>query len=184
MKNIFLILSSLFLISCSKSTYYAYEYRDEINHHYSYCTLELTRKQEIIYRGRSDKYYEYPNKNLYIYIYSDKYASEINEKYISFARNYSNLFYIRDILNPTYNATAINIFGESPKFIEYAKIKADSITHSNNENFLEYAKKEYGLYMAGIKWFPPYMVKVDKIDYTKFGKEIQHLNLKNPRKEK
>jgi hypothetical protein len=36
----------------------------------------------------------------------------------------------------------------------------------------------------GLNWVPERMYKVKKIDYSKFDKDIQHLNLKNPKKDK
>jgi hypothetical protein len=97
--------------------------------------------------------------------------------------NFSELFYIRNIQNPYYTHTAINVFGKA-SFIGFEKSKTDTIKGQNRESFLEYTKDEPSLEEAGIKWFPPYMIKVNKIDYTKFYKSVQHMNLKDPRKQK
>ena len=69
MKKTLLTLLVFSLISCAKSNYYAYEYND--NDNISYCTLEITKKNEIIYRATSTDYWKksYPYSNLYIYIY-------------------------------------------------------------------------------------------------------------------
>ncbi|PAM93788.1 hypothetical protein B4N84_16070 [Flavobacterium sp. IR1] len=67
--------------------------------------------------------------------------------------------------------------------ISYHKDKNDTIVSNANNDF-EYLKEGHGFEKDGIKWFPPYMIKVDKIDYSKFRKDNQHLNLKNPKKKK
>lgn len=184
MKQLLLTLLPVLFISCGKSTYYAYEFSDEINHHYSYCTLEITKTKAVIYRAKSDKYYIYPNNTIYAYLYSPPAASTVNDDSILFAQNASDLFYMQDFSNPTCKQTSVNVFGENPICIDYKKTMNDTIIHTNNETFLDYAKNEYGLRTAGIKWFPEYMVKIDKIDYQKFGSSIQHMNLKNPEKQK
>jgi hypothetical protein len=181
MKKIILIVLTLNFLSCGKSIYYVYEYKDKENN--SYCTLEITNKKEIIYRATSDYYWanSYPFSNIYIYIYSDKNATSINENRYSFVYGFSELYLIENDIKPKYKYSFID-FGNKPSYsIFYRKDQNDTIVNTARGDF-EYLKEGTGFKENGIKWFPPYMVKVDKIDYTKFGKEIQHLNLKKPRK--
>ena len=67
----------------------------------------------------------------------------------------------------------------------YTKKGKDTIiTNINTERDLQYFQNDIALKKSGFKWYPSYMVKVDKIDYSRFPKSIQHMNLKDPRKEK
>lgn len=168
-------------MSCGKSTYYVYDVCD-INK-YNYCTLEVTRKNEVIYRATSDFYLL--NNNLYVYIYSGKTSSIVNQDFISFACNQADLYYIKNSDNINYINLPINAFGDNKGAMGYTKKGKDTITTNINTNRdLEYFQNDIALKESGFKWYPSYMVKVDKIDYSRFPKEIQHLNLKNPRKEK
>lgn len=184
MKKIFLILLVLSMTSCGKSIYYVYDY--DTKYHTNYCTLEITRKKEIIYRASSDEYWSqsYPFSNLYIYIYSDKYATDITKNHYSFVSGIADLILVENEFKPKFKNAFVVTFIDKPGYsILYKKEGNDTIFNVADNDF-EYLKEGRGFKENGIKWFPPYMVKVDKIDYTKFPKSIQHLNLKNPRKEK
>lgn len=186
MKKLFLLVFFFSLLSCSKSIYYAY-YEKDINHP-SYCTLEITKKKEIIYRASSYEYssQSYPFDNLYIYIYSDKYATNIDENYYSFVSGgTSDIVYIKNEFKPKFSSFFLFFDYYKPGYsISYFRDGNDTI-FSTARNDFEYLKtKGIGFKEHGIKWFPPYMVKVDKIDYTKFKKSVQHMNLKDPRKHK
>ncbi|HEX8576732.1 MAG TPA: hypothetical protein VF677_10615 [Flavobacterium sp.] len=181
MKNLILIVLTCLFSSCGKSVYYAYYVKDENDHQYSYCTLEITPKKEIIYRASSDKYLVYPNtNNLYVYIYSDKDAAEISENYYDFGATLSELWFIKanDVSNLKME---LNAFLYSDPTISYRIEENDTITCITD---LEYLKKSRGFKESGVLWFPEYMVKVDQIDYNKFYKQVHHMDLKNPRKTK
>lgn len=184
MKKIILILLVLSMTSCGKSIYYVYDY--DTKYHTNYCTLEITRKKEIIYRASSDEYWSrsYPFSNLYIYIYSDKYATDIDRDYYRFVSGTSELHFIKNEFEPKYRRSILNLESVTVPSVMYRIDENDTIFNVTRNNDFEHLKKVSGYKENGVLWFPPYMVKVDKIDYTKFGKEIQHLNLKNPRKEK
>jgi hypothetical protein len=183
MKKIILILLVFILISCAKSTYYAYEYKH--NDYYNYCTLEITEKKEVIYRASADYYQSrsYPYSNLYIYIYSDKDATDVNKNHYSFVSGFSELYLIKTDLKPKLEHRFLD-FGNKPGYSVLYRIDDEikDTIFSTADNDFEYLKEGTGFETNGIKWFPPYMVKIDKIDYTKFHKSIQHLNLKNPKK--
>ncbi|QOH23388.1 hypothetical protein GSQ57_01595 [Flavobacterium columnare] len=81
MKRIIILLIFTVLISCGKSTYYAFEEYDYDpdsgkDYLYSYCALEITPKKEVIFRGSSRRYviedkkttYFDDNSSSYIYI--------------------------------------------------------------------------------------------------------------------
>ena len=181
MKKIIQYIILFSLISCGKSTYYVYDVCD-INR-YNYCTLEITSKNEVIYRATSDSYSL--NNIIYTYIYSAKKSSIVNEDFISFACNQADFYYIKNSNNFNYINLPINVFGENKGAMGYTKKGKDTIiTNINTERDLQYFQNDIALKKSGFKWYPSYMVKVDKIDYSRFPKSIQHMNLKDPRKEK
>ena len=183
MKNTILIVMIFIFLSCGKSVYYVYD--DLANKDYpSYCALEITKKKEIIYRGSSYKYWSHshPQSNIFIYIYSDKNATDITKNHYRFVSGTSQLYLIENKIKPKYIGRVLNLENNVIPSVFYSIEENDKIVNSE-ENF-EYLKKVDGFKENGVLWFPPYMVKIDKIDYKKFGKEIQHLNLKNPRIQK
>ena len=185
MKNLILIALTCLCFSCGKSVYYAYEYRDAINDHYSYCTLEVTRKKEIIYRASSDDYFVYPNNvHLFVCIYSDKDAAKVSKNYYGFGSAISELWTIKvnDVPNLKMPGNLLSLDNEVDSSVSYGIMENDTIVRSTDD--FEYLKKGRGFKENGILWFPKYMVKVDRIDYNKFYKQIRHMNLKNPRKTK
>ncbi|HEX8575732.1 MAG TPA: hypothetical protein VF677_05515 [Flavobacterium sp.] len=183
MKNSILLLSACLFFSCGKSVYYAYEFSNELNDYYSYCTLEITKNKEIIYRASSYKYHHvYPHNNIYVYIYSNKEAAGISKNYYNFGATISDLWTIKYGDNLKMQGGFIYFDYPSDSSISYRIEENDTIVCTTND--FEYLKKGYGYKENGILWFPEYMVKVDKIDYNKFYKSIRHLNLKNPRKTK
>ena len=96
------------------------------------------------------------------------------------------MFVIENEYKPKYKFGLLD-FASNPGYsVLYHIEENDTIFNDARDarNDFEYLKEGRGFKENGIKWFPPYMVKVDKIDYSKFPKSIQHLNLKNPRKEK
>ncbi|WP_281309422.1 hypothetical protein [Flavobacterium flavigenum] len=183
MKKIILIALYLGVLSCGKSIYYVYDTSKDEDH-YSYCTLEITSKKEIIYRAASYKYWALSDpRNSYIYIYSDKSATDINENHYSFVSGISDISYIRSRYEPEFKHFFIHFVDKPGYSVLYRRGVSDTI-YSTADNDFEYLKEGQGFKENGIKWFPPYMVKVDKIDYTKFGKKIQHLNLNSPKRKK
>ena len=181
MKKLFLILICISLLSCGKSVYYVYD-QSEYKDHYSYCTLEITRKNEIIYRAASYKYWylSYPVSNVFLYLYSNKYETDVTEKYYRFVAPSADISYVKNGYKSKFNHFFIT-FDEPEKSIYYSRKSNDTIYGTTD---FDYIKNVYSFKEHGINWFPPYMVKVDKIDYTKFGSKIQHLNLKNPKRYK
>jgi len=177
MKLFLLSFFILITISCSKTYYYAYERHDT----YSYCTIEHnTRKKQIIYRGYS---YEYAFSGIgYVYISCE--ASTTNKNNLIFTSPL-DIFYTREgsrIDNFKYIPGTV-LFRED-KFppgssIGYTeKHRKDTLElHLYNDSLF---KVEPSLEQAHITWMPPYMVRVKKIDYSKFPKNVQHLDLKNP----
>ena len=62
-------------------------------------------------------------------------------------------------------------------------VEKDNMIIANSE-YMDTCVKDSVLLANNINWFPHEMQKVKKIDYKKFPREIQKLNLKNPSKEK
>ena len=183
MKNLILIVLTCLFSSCGKSVYYAYYVKDENDHQYSYCTLEITPKKEIIYRASSDKYLVYPNtNNLYVYIYSDKDAADITKNHYDFGTRLSELWTIKDGSDAKMWAELLYFDDHFASAISYQRGKSDTIVCTTSD--FEHLKKGHGYKENDVLWFPEYMIKVDHIDYNKFYKSVRHLNLKNPRKTK
>ncbi|MFK7004771.1 hypothetical protein ACIPCA_04970 [Flavobacterium covae] len=210
MKRIIILLIFTVLISCSKSTYYAFEEYDYDpdsgkDYLYSYCALEITPKKEVIFRGSSRRYviedkqttYFDDNSSSYIYIYSDKEATNIGEYGILFCRKSSECFYfsLTDIqintnefrfksvdINDFYN---IKNWNKQYVMYSYDEKNKDSIILSKANSVSNFIKNDTGLKYANIPWFPPYLVKVKKIDYNKFKRKCRRLkyaHFKDPRK--
>jgi hypothetical protein len=157
---------SLFLVSCSKSAYYAFQ----DNSTYSYCTIEVTKKKEVIYRASSLNYF---NKSCFVYISSlnDNYYKNINNDTIGLENPHLEMFYIGTEYPIKYKFELVrNGNPELNKlYISFIKVKNDTI---KTQYYLNNLVKETSLQKAGVKWFPPYLIKVDKIDYSKFQKKF------------
>ncbi len=155
MRITFFILISLTTISCSHSLYYAYE--DEN----SYCTFEVTKGNNVIYRGKSNKYKE----KKYIHIKSSSYEDKKIRLIAGFVLQYleeSNDENVRICFSKFIN-NDLNTFYTS--FVKYNFENKDSlaIETSQDKIFREPCFKK-----TGITWFPPYLKKIKKIDYKKF----------------
>ncbi len=154
-KKIILLIGVLLLItSCSRSIYYAYQ-RGDI-----YATLELTKRNDIIYRTKSDLY-----NNNYLYIDAIN-LKERNEKYVSIGESFT-LSYIN--INGEYKACfpliTENLIWSS--YITYKK-KSDSLSLLWTPEIKKKLLKEPCFKETGITWFPPYLKRIKKIDYKKF----------------
>lgn len=181
MKGIILIVLCFIILSCNRSIYYVYDITNDEDH-YSYCTLEITGKKEIVYRAVSYKYWNLSNaRNSYVYIYSDKSSTDVNDNHYSFVTGISDISYIRSGYEPEFKHFFVHFVDKPGYSVLYRREISDTI-YSTADNGFEYLNEGQGFKENGIKWFPPYMVKIDKINYEKFGKKNQHLNLKKPSK--
>lgn len=176
MKGIILLLGIFIFSSCAKSNYYAYENRESN----SYCTIEVTRQKEFIYRASSSNYWNKGSKksNKFIYMSSMKNIdfTKINNDDVSFLNNFLEIYYINNF-PPRYKFGAIENTFPNKIYINFLKKDNDSL---KSEYYIKDLPKQNSLDEAGVNWFPPYMLKVNKINYLKFPKEIQHMNLKDP----
>ncbi|OOB81614.1 hypothetical protein BZL53_14550, partial [Flavobacterium columnare] len=200
MRKIVVLLTFMTLIACGKSTYYVYEkYKYDpdfrVNYLHSYCALEITPKKEVIFRGASNEYYIYDkqttyfddNSSEYIYIYSDKEASYISEYGIDFCRrpSYCDYFspsvYEVETNKYVFKPGPINEFYNSKNWDKeyisymYRDAKTDTLFALNNNMMKNFIKEDIGFKYANIPWFPPYLVKVKKIDYNKFKRKCRRL---------
>ncbi|WP_444622881.1 hypothetical protein [Flavobacterium columnare] len=210
MKKIVVLLTFMTLIACGKSTYYVYEkYKYDpdfrVNYLDSYCALEITPKKEVIFRGSSSRYiikdkkstYFDDNSSEYIYIYSDKEATWIDEYGIYFCQRPSECFYFSPDVYETENkkyrfqSAPINDFYNAQNWdkqyikYRYDEKNKDSIVLSKTDNVTSFIKNEKGFRYANIPWFPPYLVKVKKINYNKFKEQcsrLKYAHFKDPRK--
>lgn len=207
MKKIIALLSFTILVSCGKSTYYVYEeynYNPDFrqNYLYSYCALEITSKKEVIFRGASRRYdiidkkitYFDGNTSEYVYIYCDKESSLIDNYGIYFCRrpsvcHYFSLDYAQVNKNKyEFKDAVINDFNHwENQYIEYKynEKNKDSIVLSKTQDVINFIKNDTGFRHANIPWFPPYLIKVKRIEYDNFKKKCSSLKesqFKDPRK--
>ncbi|WP_421497662.1 hypothetical protein [Flavobacterium columnare] len=210
MRKIVVLLTFMTLIACGKSTYYVYEkYKYDpdfrVNYLHSYCALEITPKKEVIFRGTSNEYYIYnkpntyssSNSSSYIFIHSDKEATIIGEYGIYFCQRPSECFYfspdVYEIETEKYKFQSISINDYynaknwNKQYIKYGfdEKNKDSLVLSKTNNVIDFIKSEVAFRSANIPWFPPYLVKVKKIDYNKFKRKCRRLkytHFKDPRK--
>ncbi len=169
MNKLFLLSIILSSISCSKKLYYAYENKEEG----SYCTFEVS-KYDIIYRAVSNKHYlikSYPTKE-YVYITAPNNGSYLDEPKIEYG---SILLYTKGPLLPIKMETISNYLGDYEKYLFYTKTKGDSLKLIVN---IELMKKEPFFTDSDLLWFPPYLKKVDKIDYDKFNLPYKRKSLR------
>ena len=195
--NKLIVYSLLFLLSssCSRSMYYAYEGE------HSYCTIEAIPKRklwwllgrrfdQVIYRATSKEHYdttrimnEYLNwkerrskkkDNIYIYIKNSSFFYDIYEE-IAVEGSF-DFFYIER--NNLYRYDFCLALSEDvPNYALYIT-KKDSLL----ADYIDYLDEQHCFTQQGIDWFPPYFVRVKKIDYSKFNvPEVKYKYLKNPR---
>lgn len=165
-KSIFYIsILIVFFTSCTKSIYFAY------NKDTTYCTIEVTGKDEILYRG---------NYSTFIFLESVNFSS-INKK--------DNTGYISFVAPGwlTYKVKGDNLFNLCPsnnmEQITYKLVSEDSIELICQSCVDSILLSDPCFLNNGIDWFPPFMKKVEKIDYEKFGlPNIKKKYLMNPDK--
>ena len=169
LKPIVYIVALLFLSSCSRSIYYAFEEEG------TYCTLEEKKNGDAIYRAVSKKHYftERSGFQEYLYIYS---PSSSKKSYLGIGDN----FLLVEITNAERHegdmCTSSVEINEYDNFIHYSKKNRDSLGLLTNLK-TELAKEPCFI-KHKITWFPPYLKKVKKIDYKKFNLPLKEKYLK------
>jgi len=174
------LFSLLTLISCSPIKYYEYYYNDnlrEINANYAYCTLEV-RKNKTVYRAFYNDYlYQEKEPISFLYIETDKMA---DADYIPLWKASKIYYYINGsqkkvIDYPNLSDADIKLIG--------GYFRENNTYRRENRRPEDYHFNNYNLNQMAI-WFPSELKRVKKIDYSKFPKAIQKLNLVNPDAEK
>ncbi|WP_438710668.1 hypothetical protein ACSTS3_18110 [Aquimarina muelleri] len=164
------IVAFLFLSSCSRSIYYAFEEKG------TYCTFEVNKK-EIIYRAVSEKHYKlnsYPTKD-YVYINSFNHWYEHTKPEIGKG---ALVYYLKKIesYTPYMCNTSTSLQNDADNFLFYSKTEnTDSLELILKK---ELVKNEKCFTEHKITWFPPYLKKVKKIDYKKFNLPLKKKYLK------
>lgn len=173
MKIVFFVVTCLiFLNSCAPGTYYAYYNADDE----VYCTIEVDRNGISTYRGiRFPKYSDWSFKR-FIYMKSRK-------------KNIEGYLDLRDIFAIYHTDENDDYFDSSHLFFE-----SDSCILNNRLSYWLVGDSAYSLSSVcilerpeflkvnrGSDWLPPYFIKVDKIDYSKFSMfKVRKRYLKNP----
>ncbi len=185
MKQLFFLLFIIFSVaSCSKSTFYAYEKNGD------YCTLEVTKTNDVIYRAYYGNNYnkeytgeyrptqEFITSNIYIYIYS---LDGRVEEYISIESEFD--MYLLRVDEDKFDSCFYDILDKKDSDITYVKKGKDSLDLLWTPNIKRDLLKEACYKENNITWFPPYLNRIAKINYKKFKQaNIAIKDLKNPKK--
>ena len=175
MKKTLFILCCILFSSCSKKLYYAYENTAEG----SYCTFEVTKK-DITYRAVSTEHYvtnSHPAKE-YVYINSNNSIPYTKEPRIGYG---AILVYLKSQQLPIVMDTNKKYPGFLNRYLFYSTEKNNnSLELVKDEDLM---KKEEFFKKHDLFWFPPYLKKVNKIEYEKFNlpykkKFLQTMNTK------
>ncbi len=144
----------LLVTSCSRGIYYAYE-KDG-----TYATLELTKMNDIIYRTNAK---EEIKKYLYIKTQNIKnYNDDVLTIGEAFLILYTDLN--KEDYEVCFSKHTEKLLWNS--YINYTKINVDSLILSKVDE--DQLLKEPCFKETGIRWFPPYLKRIKKIDYKKF----------------
>lgn len=173
----------LILSSCGSSTFYAYDNAKDGE----YCTIEVDRKGYSTYRGiRHPKYADWSYKR-FIYMKSDEKNLESYYdlyrigSYVDLNR-ISTIYYV-DEFNTCFDVAFLFLKSDSCYLnnrISY-RIEEDSVFFNSCICTLE--DPEFQEVTHGRYWLPPYLKKVDNIDYSKFSMfKVKKKFLKNPAK--
>lgn len=140
------------LLSCnSHRVFYVYE-DSQTN---TYAVLELSEKrQEVYYKAVSNKY-----NNTFTFVKGLK--SLIQDDYIGINNFLSSSIIDKDL----ELETCVDFKGEKTLLYE----------QQENKIILIENERIKCLENLDLDWFPPFMVKVDKIDYSHFHKDIQKI---------
>lgn len=172
MKQLLIMIALLVLTSCSKSLYYSYTDGND------YYSLEVTPKNEEIYRAKSDKY-----KNDYVYIYMPS-ASEARNILISGynENDYTVMSFWQIYYLSEEKITGCDVFDKKGKVLDievnmHFHIRQDSLIPKYRDLDLDFTYYKEGDFLGqdvsscikdyNKNFLPPYMLKTDKIDYNK-----------------
>ena len=169
-KPIVYIVALLFLSSCSRSIYYAFEEEG------TYCTLEEKKNGTVIYRAISKEHYT-ESSTMKEYIHIESYNSS-HEDYTGIGMSFI-LRYINHVDSHNIGiCTTTDNYSLTDNYIHYSKSEhTDSIPFLKGK-YLEEIEKEPCFTEHKITWFPPYLKKVKKIDYKKFNLPLKEKYLK------
>ncbi|MEN7551825.1 hypothetical protein AAG747_28170 [Rapidithrix thailandica] len=191
-----LLCLALCISACHRriQTFYAYE--DE----HSYCTLEINMKKKghyryLTYRGMSKTHYdtvqapvtgvleplsEHPRKNnLFIYVKGKEVAIE---NYTGFDNAIHEFYYMKRKRGGKFDLCfPYQVGGKMDRdinYVLYKRISNDSLILLSNK-----LMEQHCFQYLGIDWFPPYLKRVEEIEYDKFRlPQVEEKHLKDPTK--
>ncbi|MCQ9635432.1 hypothetical protein MP477_10735 [Chryseobacterium sp. WG23] len=180
MKKLIFIFSLLTIISCSSVKYYEYYHNDnitEMNSKYAYCTLEV-HKDKVIYRAFNNSYvYKEKEPISFLYIETGK-MSDLD--YIPLWKASKFYYYIDENQKKVIDYTLLS---DADIKLLGGYFKENNLYKRESKQPEDYHFNNYNLNRIAI-WFPSELKRVQKINYSKFPKEIQKINLVNPDSEK
>ena len=173
MKKVFLLLIIVTIISsCNKKIYYEYLDAETKN----YYTLKIDKKKNLaLFNGTAEgsdlnriKYYSITGDS---YIIKNGKKNNLNNDYTYGVKN----IYKTSVIDWLYEShDCIDLFSENNDYsLKYlSKNGKDSISLLKiNARLL--IEKDSCTQLFNIKYFPPYLKKTNKIDYTKFPEDIR-----------
>jgi len=181
MKNLFYIILLFIVISCSSVKYYK---SDDGNNIYS--VLEV-RGDTIIYRSEGSSLLEVPERASFVYL------KAVNDSrrggYLSLSRGIKKFIYLpitRQLKLGQFEECKLEFTSDEDNgklLYSYYKNKDTLMIHNREPPYkMDYAF-ETGCFSGIMSRLPSTMVRVKKIDYSKFAKDIQKYDLKNPENE-
>ena len=168
-RSVLYIVTLLFLSSCSRSIYYAFEEKG------TYCTLEEKKNGEVIYRAVSKEHYNIESSGFkeYLYVHSPNSANTI---YIGIGTGFVFRFVQNIKLDIEDMCFSKSEYIPNKSLVHYSREGKDSLDLLTNLK-TELAK-EPCFAEHKITWFPPYLKKIKKIDYKKFNLPLKEKYLK------
>ena len=195
MKIHILLIIGLFIsvfISCNRATYYAWE-----NNEGDYCTLEVKRYKTIY---RASAFYDYTDDNIYLYVEDEKDRDLDRDNFLTdrVEIDFSNLVKLSKLTvaesqkeHPDLSCKVLtdgfDLWKkyEKDRKITFDKSESQDTIYLRSSDIIEFDDK-YGivkdsyLQKEGIMKFPQRMYKIKRVNYHKFPRQIQKLNLKYP----
>lgn len=167
--KVILILIYFVVVSCSKSVYYEYTSPER------YATVELTKKNEFIYRV---------SDGAFIHIKSNTgFSNEQNATYIGLSQPY--WLYTVEQGNAAFDMCGFvhTIPNNEKNELIFKKVGQDSIISIGKTNRKQFLKNGSCFVEKNITWFPPFLTRVKKINYKEFNfLKVKDKYLKDPNK--
>ena len=175
MRYLYIITILIIFTSCHRSTYYVYEQGD------TYATIEITKDNEFIYRAKSVAHYLHSDFKKYFYLNSNN-VDNFSKQFLSIGEGFIiNFIGDNDYIGYCSSKVTSNFLFTS--YLTYIKNDKDSIHLLWSKKIKNNLLNEPCFKKTGLTWFPPYLKRIKKIDYSKFNLPYKkkYLETMNPK---